>query len=349
MNKTILIVLLCTLPFFEGSAKKVYDLKWNIKEQKEVLYDLTIKTSNLKSSDIDSTKSISSEDTSTSAYNKELKAAIEKILKSISDELDNAKQKISFACTTPDIIDVKMIMYINAEKTNNLRKSVISMLSELSSQDSVSAEDEAIVKYINTRDESLLKDVSEKDKSKAKAILQKLDEIEKSNEEVKPTIRLRGSVYKNGAIHSFWTKQNQKNLLAVLAQLPTEKVAVGDSWSLDINLITSNENVIWKNSSQKNRVTLENVIVENGETIAVLNYDIFESFQGENDFDNLNMQTGGYNPFSGMVSKDINIEMSMTGKGYFSITKGRWKNYSIDITSKNANNTTVQTYSFQEK
>lgn len=137
--------------------------------------------------------------------------------------------------------------------------------------------------------------------------------------------------------------------MAVLAQLPTEKVAVGDSWSLDINLITSNENVIWKNSSQKNRVTLENVIVENGETIAVLNYDIFESFQGENDFDNLNMQTGGYNPFSGMVSKDINIEMSMTGKGYFSITKGRWKNYSIDITSKNANNTTVQTYSFQEK
>ena len=113
MNKAILTILLCSLSFLEGSAKKVYDLKWNIKEQKEVLYDLTIKTSNLKSSDIDSTKSISSEDTSTSTYNKELKAAIEKILKTFSDELDNAKQKISFACTTPDIIDVKMIMYIN--------------------------------------------------------------------------------------------------------------------------------------------------------------------------------------------------------------------------------------------
>ena len=50
-----------------------------------------------------------------------------------------------------------------------------------------------------------------------------------------------------------------------------------------------------------------------------------------------------------MYSKDINIEVSMIGKGYFSITKGRWKKYSIDITNKNAKSTTVQTYSFQEK
>ena len=353
MNKAILTILLCALPILEGSAKKVYDLKWDIKEQEEVLYDLTIQSSSFKS-DVDSTKSVSSKDTSALGPEQKALLALQaiggEVAKYLSSDIENAKQKISFASTSPDIVDVKILMYNEATYAKKLQGSLLDMLyGLLSTQDSVSAEDEALMEYIKTRDESLLKDVSEEHKSEAKAFIQQMDEIKKNMEEMKPTIRFRGSVYENGAIHSFWTKQNQKNLLAVFAQLPTDKVAVGDSWNLDVNLITCNENVIRKKSFRRNSVTLENIIVENGETIAVLNYDIVESFQGENDFDNLNRQTGGYNPFSGMFSKDIDIEISMIGKGYFSITKGRWKKYSIDITNKNAKSTTVQTYSFQEK
>ena len=355
MNKAILTILLCSLPFLEGRAKKVYDLKWNIKEQEEVLYDLTIQTSSLKS-DVDSTKSVSREDSSSMSPEQKALKALQAIggdvAKYLSSDIENAKQGISFSSTSPDIIDVKILMYNEAKNAKELQNSLLDMFYGLmSTKDSVSAEDEALIKYIKTRDESLLKDVSEEHKSEAKALIQQIDESKKIMEEMKqnPTIRFRGSVYENGAIHSFWTKQNQKNLLAAFAQLPTDKVAVGDSWSLDVNLIICNENVIWKKSFRKNSVTLENIIVENGETIAVLNYDIVESFQGENDLDNINRQIGGFNPFSGMYSKDINIEVSMIGKGYFSITKGRWKKYSIDITNKNANTTTVQTYSFQEK
>ena len=343
MNKTIFTILLCALSFLEGYAKKVYDLKWNIKEHEEVLYDLTLKTSSFKSN-IDSTKSDSKADSS-SLISKEIQAILTELAKSINSDLENSKQKVSFASSTPGIIDVKVLKYKETTNSNCLQ-SLLDIL-KLTKPDSVSAEDEALMKYIETRDESLLKDVSEGGKLKVKSLIQTFDEEEKSKENQKPMVTFRGSVYENGAIHSFWTKQNQKNLLAVLAQLPTEKVGVGDSWSIDVNLISCNENVIWKDASKKNRVTLENIIVENGETIAVLNYDIVETFRGEYDFDNVGNQAG-FNPFMGK-DKVLDLEIYMIGKGYFSITKGKWKEYSINIINKNTATTSVQTYSFQEK
>lgn len=126
---------------------------------------------------------------------------------------------------------------------------------------------------------------------------------------------LRGSVYKTGGIKSFWLKSRQKNLIAVLFELPHGKVRVGDSWELEVNFIANDHNFQCDSSYHKNEVTLIDVIVEEGDTIAVLKYDIQEFVTG--DFKS---------PFSD-VPKTTTMLMTHEAIGKFSVSKGRWVAY----------------------
>ena len=132
-----------------------------------------------------------------------------------------------------------------------------------------------------------------------------------------------------------------------MAQLPSQKVAVGDSWSIQTKLINCDQSVVCREAGKKNKVTLEKVEVVDGETIAVVNYDIVESFAGEYDFSGIAFK----NPFIGN-DKFIGIEAKVSGKGYFSISKGRWNKYAsyISITKKNStnSNTSTQVITFEK-
>ena len=95
---------------------------------------------------------------------------------------------------------------------------------------------------------------------------------------------LRGAIYDNGSIESFYVKSDQKNLIAVFFELPNKRVKINDSWSLEVNLITTDQNFKCDTAFRKNHVTLIDLKKVGNETIAVLKYDIMEFVSG--DFNN---------------------------------------------------------------
>lgn len=132
-------------------------------------------------------------------------------------------------------------------------------------------------------------------------------------------VMLRGSVYESGAIHSFWTKSNQKNLISIMFELPTRPVQVGDTWDLDINLISNDNNFECDSAYKVNKVTLEEIKKVKGETIAVLKYDIAEYVKGV-------FTTPSY---TGIDREPTPTMMKITHQAIaeFSIDKGRWISY----------------------
>ena len=121
------------------------------------------------------------------------------------------------------------------------------------------------------------------------------------------TVQLRGEVSRTGRIHSFWLKQEQKNLLSLFFELPGVPVKTGQSWDLGISLISFDSSFKCESAEKKSRVTFESVRKKGGDTIAVLKYDIFEKLKGD---------------FGG---QKISWEMSFRGTGHFNITRGKWE------------------------
>ncbi|MCR6639685.1 MAG: hypothetical protein NVV82_12065 [Sporocytophaga sp.] len=131
-------------------------------------------------------------------------------------------------------------------------------------------------------------------------------------------VMLRGSVYETGEIHSFWVNSSQRNLIALFFQLPSKPVKIGDTWSLDINLISNDQNFICDSSFKLNKVTFVDLKKIKGETIAVLKYEIIEYVKGS-----FNAPS-----FTGKVNKtETMMEFTYQGIAEFSIDKGRWISY----------------------
>lgn len=131
-------------------------------------------------------------------------------------------------------------------------------------------------------------------------------------------VLLRGSVYETGGIHSFWTKTNQKNLISIFFELPTKPVQVGDTWKLDVNLISNDENFDCDSSYNLNKVTLVEIKKIQGENIAVLKYDIVQYVKG-----NFSMSKLG----NGGEQTETMMKLTHQALAEFSIDKGRWISY----------------------
>lgn len=129
-------------------------------------------------------------------------------------------------------------------------------------------------------------------------------------------VLLRGSVYETGDIHSFWLKTSQKNLLAILFQLPKQPVKIGDSWPLDVNFISNDQNFECDSSYRMNKATLIDINKVKGETIAVLKYDILEFVNGDFQYPSLSGQS--------REPKKTRMKISHQGIAEFSVDKGRW-------------------------
>lgn len=132
---------------------------------------------------------------------------------------------------------------------------------------------------------------------------------------VTPNVMLRGAVYDNGSIESFYTTNNQKNLIALLFELPNKDVKVGDSWMLDVNLISMDQNFVCNSSSKQNKVTLVELRKVGGDTVAVIKYNVSEFVSG--DFNNLFADK--------KQATTMKIDYGATAE--FSLEKGRWLSY----------------------
>ena len=153
--------------------------------------------------------------------------------------------------------------------------------------------------------------------------LDTLDEVKKEMitrlQTMNQGVVLRGSVYQKGGIHSFWVKSNQKNLISVFFELPTKPVKIGDTWELDINLISNDQNFNCDSSYKVNEVKLTDIKKVNNENIAVVKYNIVEYVKGV-----------FYAPArSNNQGEKIETTMMFMHQAIaeFSIEKGRWISY----------------------
>jgi hypothetical protein len=136
-------------------------------------------------------------------------------------------------------------------------------------------------------------------------------------------VMLRGVVNKSGDIASFYNVYNHKNLLSTMFELPTNKVAIGDKWELNINLTAFDQNFVCSESSKTNEVELVEVYEKDGKQIAVLKYNIFEKAVGEYSM-----------PFGKKKKVPSISESGAFGKAELNITDGQWLSYSVILMIK---------------
>lgn len=125
-------------------------------------------------------------------------------------------------------------------------------------------------------------------------------------------VLLRGEIDKTGKIVSNYLASRQKNLIAIMFQLPSKPVCVGDEWKIDTNFLEIGNNFICNNSENRNSVRFKK-LKERGDTlIAELEYDIFSSVEGElkNSFQSTN--------------KTVSLAMGFIGIAEFDIQRGKW-------------------------
>ena len=122
-------------------------------------------------------------------------------------------------------------------------------------------------------------------------------------------VMLRGAIYEDGTIESFYTKPEQKNLMAILFELPGKPVKVGDTWSLSISLLSMDQNFVCDSSYRKNQVTLISIENKGGEHIVNLGYDVSEYISGS------------------FLKTKTSMKMMYQGVAGFSLEKGRWVMY----------------------
>lgn len=167
-----------------------------------------------------------------------------------------------------------------------------------------------------------------------------LQALEARNNEVV----LRGSVYPSGEIHSFWVRSNQKNLIALFFQLPTEPVKIGDKWPLTTHLINNDHNFQCDSAYYKNEVSLVDINTVEGVTIATITYDIVEYVQGR--VKTISVFQGD---FEEVLTK---MSFSYQATAEFSIDQGRWITYDgiLSLTSSGALTVSKKTrYALLEK
>lgn len=130
-------------------------------------------------------------------------------------------------------------------------------------------------------------------------------------------VMLRGAVYADGGLESFYVKNDQRNLIALFFQLPNKPIKVGETWSIDVNFISMDQNFKCDTSFKQNKVTLVDVKNVGSEKVAVLKYDLAEFVSGN--FGNPMLTT----------SKESKTMMAMKYQaiGEFSLDQGRWTAY----------------------
>lgn len=146
------------------------------------------------------------------------------------------------------------------------------------------------------------------------------DETDRMMNSLMEGTMLRGSVYTYGSLHSFWMKNNQKNLLSLFFELPNKVLHKGDSWTLDnVNFISNDHNFICREAEKKNLATLTDIIEKDGNTIALIDYNILEYVLGDFNTPRYWENKGGNIP--------TRIEFIYKGQAEFSISEGKWISY----------------------
>ena len=125
---------------------------------------------------------------------------------------------------------------------------------------------------------------------------------------------LSGSIFYEGGIRSFYLPSRDKNILALFFELPQKNLQIGDTWDLDVQIITMNLSQC-DSSFKHHSVTLKDLKKQGQDSIAVLEYNFVEFARGE---------------FLGTEQ----IDTRYTAIAEFSLNKGKWLKYDGIMTVK---------------
>jgi hypothetical protein len=107
---------------------------------------------------------------------------------------------------------------------------------------------------------------------------------------------------------TFYLPNALKKMTHTFFRLPENKVKVGDSWKLDIDMTEIDNNATCDSSFKKDNVTVSDISIKNGDTLVTINYD-FEEY------------------FAGSFMTQIKSDLKFYGKAVFSVDRGEWVSY----------------------
>jgi len=151
-------------------------------------------------------------------------------------------------------------------------------------------------------------------------------------------VTFRSEITESGNIVPFYLAGIQKNNLTIFFELPNKPVQVGDTWSIDVNLIAFDASLLCKKAYRVNRVKLVSLDKnEKGNTIALLEYFIVEYVEGTH--------------FSPVDSSEDSAQMNVSfiGYGQLNVDNGSWEKFNgeLSISSPKFKINTTQLYALQ--
>jgi hypothetical protein len=135
-------------------------------------------------------------------------------------------------------------------------------------------------------------------------------------------VMLRGVLNEDGSVASFYTANDERNLLAMLFELPKKTVKEGDSWPLDVHLVSVPLTFACDSAFKKNEVKVLKVENKNNEHLVTLKYDIEEYV------------SGGFSVPHMAENVKTTVAFSYQGLSVFSVEKGKWVSYNGIITNE---------------
>lgn len=284
--KTILFLLISTITYSQTNKKIL--LEWKLSKNDTLKYKTSMNVIQQKNKN-------TSKDSSDNDFTK-----IQKLLSEVNSNT-KYQTKLFINNKNENLIDIEMLA-INDEKDSNLEQ-IISEIKEDSEQKSKKK------KKKKTKTEEIKSDSLN------------INNLYKSLASLNGNVVLRGRISKTGEIISTFYKNSQKNLIAILFELPNKPVEIGEKWKLNnVSLIEMDQNFVCDSLSNENTVYIEQIIESDTDKIAVIKYDINEYVIG--DFNN---------PMGGMFGMDESqktfMRISHTATAHFSLLKGKWISY----------------------
>lgn len=299
---TILVSLIGGFAF--GQAKEKILLEWKIAKNDTLHYKTTmdvVRTENENDKKNDSSSLFSQSEFRT-------------MFKSITDINSGLKYQTDLYVNSRNekLIDIEMKIINDANDATN---ELSALMSRLKDEDAK-----------GTKKGKRKKKKEEQDKIEPDSLTFK--NMVKNIASLNNNVVLRGRVSNTGELISSYYKNSQKNLIAILFELPGKTVEVGEKWKVNANLIEMDQNFLCDSVSNRNSVYIEKIIDVNNDRIAVIKYDISEYVSGD-----FNSPFGEM--FTGETGEKTVMKMSHTATGNFSISKGRWISYKGEMEIEN--------------
>jgi len=146
-------------------------------------------------------------------------------------------------------------------------------------------------------------------------------ELAKALEKNLWTVKVRANMTDWGFVTTD-LKREQRNLVAIMFELPSKPVAVGDVWTHSADLVRMGTG--WEGQSESiNRVELTALERDaQGHTVAVIDFTLAE------------LQEGRFSDVRMPKPIPASMEMSFVGRGEFLVDQGRWKRLAGRMTTR---------------